>query len=178
MYTLKESMKGVSHPAISASKAILPPLNQKVQTTLADHEKQILGIFTSYTAAFAAQNSIHLGEDNKLPLPKLKHLRSGEGVGSEFQQHLEQNSTPIVIHSPFMTNSSHGNIFHSISELATSLHPSTNLNKHTQLLWSPSLHLERGQGQVHAEHLHLQLLQAWVSINTCNFKWHPKGYIW
>jgi hypothetical protein len=108
MYTAKENMKKILRLTKSASKVILPPLNLKARTVLADHEKQILKIFASYAFAFAIHNSTQFGEDDELPLSKLKYLGSGEGVGGEFQRYLEQKSTPVVVQSLFVANISKG----------------------------------------------------------------------
>jgi hypothetical protein len=97
---------------------------------LSEHEKQILEIFTSYASTFATQNSIHLGEDDELPLSRLKYAGSGHGVGGTFQRYLEQNSSPVVVRSLFVANSGHGDVFHSISELAATSRSGIYLNEH------------------------------------------------
>jgi hypothetical protein len=130
VYTSKENLKAILRLTKSASKVVLPPLDQKAQNVLADHEKRILEVFTSYASAFAAHNSARLGEDDELPMSKLKYVGSGEGVGGEFQRYLEQNSTPVVVRSPFVANSGHGDVFHSISELAATSRSGINLNEH------------------------------------------------
>ena len=130
VYTAKENMKKILRLTKSASKVILPPLNPKARTVLADHEKHILEIFTSYAFAFIAHNSTQFGEDNELPLSKLKYPGSGEGVGGEFQRYLEQNSTPVVVRSLFVANSGHGDVFHSMSELAATSRSGINLSEH------------------------------------------------
>jgi hypothetical protein len=130
VYTSKENLKAILRLTKSASKVILPPLDPRARAVLADHEKQILEIFTSYASAFTAHNSAHLEEDYELPLSKLKYAGSGEGVGGEFQRYLEQNSTPVVVRSPFVANSGHGDVFHSISELAATSRSGINLNEH------------------------------------------------
>jgi hypothetical protein len=105
-------------------------LDNKAQTVLSEHDKQILEIFTSYASTFATHNSTHLGEDDELPLSKLKYAGSGDGVGGAFQQYLEQNSTPVVVRSLFVANSGHGDIFHSVSELAATSRSGIHLNEH------------------------------------------------
>jgi hypothetical protein len=111
VYTAKESTKGVFVPYEIRFQVILPSLNQKARTILADRRKQILETSTSYASAFAVRNSTRLGEGNKFPLSKLGYAGSGEGAGGEFQQYSEQNST----HSPFVASSGHGDVFQSIS---------------------------------------------------------------
>ena len=120
-YASKENLEGTSRITNSSSKVILPPLNQKARTVLADHEKQILEIFTSYASSFATHNSIHVVEDDELPLSRLKYAGSEKGVGGVFRRNLEQSSTPVVIRSPFIANSGHGDVFRNISELAATL---------------------------------------------------------
>lgn len=129
-YTSKESLEAILRLTKSPSKVILPPLDPKAQTVLVDHEKQILEIFTSYASTFATHRSTHLGEDDELPLSKLKYAGSEEGVGDAFQRNLEQSSTPIVIRSLFVANSGHGDVFHSISELAATSRSGVYLNEH------------------------------------------------
>ena len=119
IYSSKESLETILRLTKSASKVILPPLDHRARTVLVDHEKKILEIFTSYASTFATHKSTDLGEDDELPLSKLKYAGSEEGVGGTFQQVLEQNSTPVVIRSLFVANSGHTDVFHSISELAT-----------------------------------------------------------
>jgi len=109
---------------------ILPPLNKRARTVLADHEKQIRDIFTSYAFTFATHNSTHLGEDDGLPLSKLKYMGSEEGIGGAFQRYLEQNSTPVVVRSPFVANSGHGDVFHNLSELAATSRSGIHFNEH------------------------------------------------
>jgi len=43
---------------------------------------------------------------------------------------LEQNSTPVVVRSLFVANSGHGDVFHSISELAATSRSGVHLNEH------------------------------------------------
>jgi hypothetical protein len=131
IYTSKENLEKVLRLTKSASRVILPPLDSKARTALSDHEKQILEIFTSYASTFAIQNSDHLGEDDALPLSRLKYAGSGHGVGGTFQRYLEQNTTPVVVRSLFVANSGHGDVFHSISELAATSRSGIYLNEHT-----------------------------------------------
>ena len=130
IYTSKENLEAILRLTKSASKVILPPLNPKAQTVLVEHEKQILEIFTSYASTFATHNSAHLGEEDELPLSKLKYAGSGEGVGGAFRQNLEQSSIPVVIRSLFVSNSGHGDVFQSISELAATSRSGINFNEH------------------------------------------------
>jgi hypothetical protein len=95
-----------------------------------DHEEQILEIFTSYASAFATHNSTNLGEDDELPLSKLKYAGSGEGVGGAFQRFLERSSTPVLVRSLFVANSGHGDAIHSISELAATSRSGIYFNEH------------------------------------------------
>ena len=129
-YTSKESLEAILRLTGSASKVILPPLDHRARTVLVDHEKQILEIFTSYASTLATHNSTHLGEDDELPLSKLKYAGSGEGVGGAFQRNLEQGSTPVFVRSLFVANSGHGDAFHSISELAATSRPGIYFNEH------------------------------------------------
>ena len=128
-YTSKENLEAILRLTKSASKVILPPLDHKARTALVHHEKQILEIFTSYASTFAAHNSTRLGEDDELPLSKIKYAGSGE-VGGAFQRKLEQSSIPAVVRSPFIANSGHGDVFHSISELAATSRSGIYFNEH------------------------------------------------
>jgi len=130
IYTSKENLETILRLTKSASKVVLPPLNQKACTVLEGHEKEILEIFTSYASTFATHNPTHLGEDDELPLSKLKYAGSGDGVGGAFQQYLEQGSTPVVVRSLFVANSGHGDDFHSISELAATSRSGIYFNEH------------------------------------------------
>ena len=130
IYTSKENLEKILRLTKSASKVTLPPLDDRAQTVLAEHEKQILEIFTSYASTFATHNSVHLGEDNELPLSKLRYAGSEGGVGGELQRYLEHNSTPVVVRSLFVANSGHGDIFHSISELVATSRSGIYLNEH------------------------------------------------
>jgi hypothetical protein len=130
IYTSKENLEAILRMTKSASKVILPPLNDKARTALSKHEKQILEIFTSYASTFATHNSDHLGEDDELPLSKLKYAGSEDGVGDAFQRYLEQCSTPVVVRSLFVANSGHGDVFHSISELAATSRSGIYFNEH------------------------------------------------
>lgn len=130
IYTSKEHLEMILRLTKSASKVILPPLNNRARTVLSEHEKQILEIFTSYASAFAAHNITQLGEDNKLPLSRIEYAGSGDETGGTFQQYLEQNSTPVVVRSLFVANSGHGDVFHSISELAASSRSGIYINQH------------------------------------------------
>jgi hypothetical protein len=131
VYTSKENLEKVLRLTKSPSKVILPPLNHKAQTVLSEHEKQTLNIFTSYASTFATHNSTHPEEDDELPLSRLKYAGSDEKVGGAFQQYLEENSTPVVVRSPFIANSGHGDVFHSISELASTSRSGIHLNEHS-----------------------------------------------
>lgn len=130
IYTSKENLEATLRMTKSASKVILPPLNKKAQNALSKHEKQILKIFTSYASTFASHNSTHLGEDDELPLSKLKYAGSRDGVGGAFQQYLEKSSTPVAVRSLFVANSGHGDVFHSISELAAASRSGVYFNEH------------------------------------------------
>ena len=130
IYSSKESLEAILRLTKSASKVVLPPLDRKAQAVLVDHEKQILQIFTSYAFTFAAHGSAHLGEDDELPLSKLKYSGSEEGVGGAFQRNLEQSSTSVVVRSLFVANSGHGDVFHSISELAATSRSGIHFNEH------------------------------------------------
>lgn len=130
-YTSKEDLEAVLRLTKSPSKVILPPLDHKAQTVLEDHEKQILQIYTSYAFTFASHKSAYLGEGDELPLSKLKFAGSEEEVGGAFQQELEQNSAPVVVRSLFVANSGHGDVFHSISELAATSRSGIYFNEHT-----------------------------------------------
>lgn len=130
IYTSKEHLEKILRLTKSASKVILPSLNQKAQTVLSKHEKQILEIFTSYASTFATHNLTHLGEDDTLPLSRLKYPGSGDEVGGTFQQYLEQNTSPVVVRSLFVANSGHGDVFRSISELAATSRSGIYLNEH------------------------------------------------
>jgi len=130
IYTSRENLEAILRSTKSASKVILPPLDERARTVLADHEKQILDIFTSYASTFANHNSAHLGEDDELPLSKLKYAGSGEGAGGAFQQYLEQSSTPVIVRSLFVANSGHGDVFRSISELAATSRSGIYFNEH------------------------------------------------
>jgi len=130
IYTSKENLEAILRMTKSASKVILPSLNKKARKVLVEHEKQILEIFTSYAATFATHNSNHLGENDELPLSKLKYAGSRDGVGGAFQQYLEQSSTPVVVRSLFVANSGHGDVFHSISELAATSRSGIYFNEH------------------------------------------------
>lgn len=129
-YTTKEKLEATLRLTKSPSKVFLSPLNSKAQTALEQHENEILKIFTSYASTFATHNSAQLGEDDMLPLSKLKYAGSGEGVGGAFKQYLEENSTPVVIRSLFVANSGHGDVFHSISELAATSRSGIYINEH------------------------------------------------
>ena len=129
-YTSKESLEAILRLTKSPSKVILPPLDHKAQTVLEDHEKQILEMFTSYASSFATHKSTHLGEDVELPLSKLRHAGSEEGIGSAFQRSLEQTSNPVVVRSLFVANSGHGDVFHSVSELAATTRSGIYFNEH------------------------------------------------
>ena len=130
IYTSRENLEAILRLTKSASKVILPPLDPKAQAVLVDHEKQILEIFTSYAFTFATHGSAHLGEDDELPLSKIKYAGSEEGIGGAFQRNLEQSSTPVVVRSQFVANSGHGDVFHSISELATTSRSGIHFNEH------------------------------------------------
>ena len=130
IYTSKENLGKILRQTKSASKVVLPPLSNKARAVLSEHEKQILEIFTSYTLTFATHSSARLGEDDELPLSKLKYAGSRDGVGGVFQQYLEQSSTPVVVRSLFIANSGHGDVFHSISELAATSRSGIYFNKH------------------------------------------------
>jgi hypothetical protein len=97
IYTSKENLEAILRQTKSSSKVILPPLDQKARTVLTDHEKQILDIFTSYASTFAIHNSTLLGEDDELPLSKLKH--AGSGVGGAFQSYLQQSTINVTYRS-------------------------------------------------------------------------------
>ena len=129
-YTSKESLEAILRLTKSASKVILPPLDHKARAALAEHEEQILRIFTSYAFTFAAHNSTHLGEEDELPLSKVKYTGSREGIGGSFQRNLEQNATPVVVRSLFVANSGYGDVFHSISELAATSRSGIHFNEH------------------------------------------------
>jgi len=130
IYTSKENLEAILRKTKSASKVILPPLDQKARTVLLEHEKQILEIFTSYASTFAAHNAAHLEANDELPLSKLKYTGSKNGVGGAFKQYLEQSSTPAVVRSLFVANSGHGDVFKSISELAATSRSGINFNEH------------------------------------------------
>ena len=130
IYTSKENLEAILRLTKSASKVILPPLNPKAYKVLAAHEKDILKIFTSYASVFATHNSTHLGEEDELPLSKLKYAGSAEGVGGAFQRNLEQSSNPVLVRSMFVANSGHGDVFHSISELAATSRSGVYFNEH------------------------------------------------
>jgi hypothetical protein len=130
IYTSKEHLKKILRLTKSPSKVILPPLNNKARAALSKHEKQILEIFTSYASTFATHSSTHLGDDDELPLSKLKYAGSDEKVGGTFQRYLKENSTPVLVRSLFVANSGHGDVFHSISELATTSRSGIHLNEH------------------------------------------------
>ena len=51
-------------------------------------------------------------------------------VGGAFQQHLEKSSTPVAVRSLFVANSGHGDVFHSISELAATSRSGIYFNEH------------------------------------------------
>ena len=129
IYTSKENLEAILRLTKSASKVILPSLNDKARTALSEHEKQILETFTSYASTFATHNATNLGEDNELPLSKIK-FDSSDGVGGAFQQYLEQRSIPVVVRSLFVANSGYGDVFHSISELAATSRSGIHLNEH------------------------------------------------
>jgi len=129
-YTSKESLEAILRLTKSASKVILPPLDHKARAALVEHEEQILRVFTSYASTFAAHNATHLGEEDELPLSKVKYAGSREGIGGAFQRNLEQNSTPVVVRSLFVANSGHGDVFHSISELAATSRSGIYFNEH------------------------------------------------
>jgi hypothetical protein len=130
IYTSKENLERILRLTKSASRVVLPPLDHKARTILSEHEKQILEIFTSYALTFATHNSTQLGEDNELPLSKIKYAGSGDEIGGTFRQYLEQNSTPVVVRSLFVASSGHGDVFHSISELAATSRSGIYLNEH------------------------------------------------
>jgi len=130
IYTSKEHLEKILRLTKSASKVVLPPLNHKARTVLSEHEKEILEIFTSYASTFTTHNLPRLGEDDELPLSKLKYAKPGNEVTGIFQQYLEQNSTPVVIRSLFVANSGHGDVFHSVSELAATARSGISLNEH------------------------------------------------
>lgn len=130
MYTSKESLKALLRQMKSPSKVILPPLDDRAQSVLMDHEKEILGIFTSYAFTFANHNSKYLGEDNELPLSKLKFAGSEGGVEGELQQYLEECSKPVIVRSSFVASSGHGDVFESISELAATARSGIYINEH------------------------------------------------
>lgn len=130
IYTSKENLEEILRMTKSASKVILPDLNNKTRTVLSEHEKQILDIFTSYAFAFATHNSTNLGEDDELPLSKLRYTGSRDGVGGAFEQYLEQSTIPVVVRSLFVANSGHGDVFCSISELAATSRSGIHFNEH------------------------------------------------
>ena len=130
IYKSKETLEAILRQTKSPSKVVLPPLDNNARKVLAEHDEQILEIFTSYASTFAIHNSTLLGDDNELPLSKLKYAGSRNGVGGTFQQYLEQNSTPVAVRSLFVANSGHGDIFHSVSELATTSRSGIHLSEH------------------------------------------------
>jgi len=130
IYTSKENLEAILRLTKSASKVVLPSLDNNARTVLAEHDKEILEIFTSYASTFAIHSSSQLGDDDELPLSKLKYAGSRNGVGGTFQQYLEQNSTPVVVRSLFVANSGHGDTFHSVSELAATSRSGIYLSEH------------------------------------------------
>lgn len=130
IYTSKENLEAILRQMKSASKVILPPLHHKARTVLSKHEKEILEIFTSYASTFATHNSANLGENDELPLSKLKYTGSKDGIGGAFQWYLERSSTPVLVRSLFVANSGHGDVFHSISELAATSRSGIHFNEH------------------------------------------------
>ena len=130
IYTSKENLENILRLTKSASKVVLPSLSHKARTVLSEHEKQILEIFTSYASTFAFHNSTSLGDDDELPLSKIKYAGSESGAGGTLRQYLEENSTPVAVRSLFVANSGHGDTFHSISELAATSRSGIYLNEH------------------------------------------------
>ena len=130
IYTSKENLEAILRMTKSASKVILPSLHERARTVLLEHNEQILEIFAAYASTFAIHNSNHLGDDDELPMSKLKYTSSRVGVGGLFQQYLEQNYTPVVVRSQFVANSGHGDVFHSVSELAATSRSGIHLNEH------------------------------------------------
>ncbi|GJE85123.1 P-loop containing nucleoside triphosphate hydrolase protein [Phanerochaete sordida] len=112
----------------SASKVVLPQMPVAAQQLLAEHDKDILRIFTSYAAVFANRLQNAVDADKCLPLSG----REFEGVDlkSAFGEHLSRSSVKVVARSPFVANSGHDDTFRSVPELAQTSRAGLHLNEH------------------------------------------------
>ncbi|KAF8958161.1 hypothetical protein BDZ97DRAFT_66327 [Flammula alnicola] len=111
------------------SMVILPPLPAVARKVLVAHDEEILRIFSGYAFAFAKG----LGEDdNTLPLSGVR-VCGNDAHGSKpspFHKYLQSTAIPVIVRSPFVANSGHGDSFKSVPELTRTSRAGLNLNGH------------------------------------------------
>ncbi|KAJ7608765.1 hypothetical protein FB45DRAFT_1128535 [Roridomyces roridus] len=109
----------------SPSMIMLPPLPKAVRQVLEDHDKRILGIFTGYARACAAQ--IDADADSRLPLSNLSFPEPTEST--LFRTDLQSTAIHVIARSPFVANSGHTDTsFSSVDELARSARNGLHVN--------------------------------------------------
>lgn len=116
------------------SVVVLPSPPKFALNVLADHDSEILEIFTGYAITFAREHAPTLGPDLSLPMSKVDYSAlSGSNdpvTTSPFHSYLHQTAVPIVARSPFVANSGHGDNFKSIHELTQTVRLGLHLNEH------------------------------------------------
>ncbi|KAF9461731.1 hypothetical protein BDZ94DRAFT_800063 [Collybia nuda] len=116
------------------STIVLPSPSKLVLTVLAEHDSEILDIFTGYAITFAREHAPTLGPDFSLPISKLEYSASGgptdPNIISPFHSYLHETAIPIVARSPFVANSGHGDRFRSVHELTRTVREGLYLNEH------------------------------------------------
>ncbi|KAF7974023.1 hypothetical protein HWV62_13539 [Athelia sp. TMB] len=125
-YTTGDNIKLITQK--SPSVVVLPPLPKVARDVLLAHDEEILRVFTGYVSTFAQQYADKLGSDTTLPLSG-DDLSGDEAVSTPFRQHLRAVAIPVVARSPFVANSGHSEVYHSVSELARTSRSGLHLNE-------------------------------------------------
>jgi hypothetical protein len=113
------------------SVIVLPSPPKFVLAALAQHDSEILDVFTGYAITYA-KHAATLGPDISLPMSKIVYPppNGPNDQRSSFHSYLHQTAIPIIARSPFVANSGHGDAFKSVHELTRTVREGLHLNEH------------------------------------------------
>ena len=114
----------------SPSRVVLPPISGDARKVLAEQDQDVLRVFSAYALAYASQHAPKLGLDFQLPISLKGFSGDPNTTDSPFRRHLRDIAVPVIVRSPFVANSGHGDEFASVKELTRTVRCGVHLNEY------------------------------------------------
>lgn len=112
------------------SKVVLPALEPEAYRILAEHNNEVLTVFTECAIMYAIQHADTLGSDNTLPLSGRAVEVTSTPTASTFIQNLKRSRLSVRSRSAFVATSGHGDVYKDVDELVRTVRSGVHLTKH------------------------------------------------